>query len=99
MILCIIIYKNKAYDFSNVNVNDMDIYSPPSNSGEGSTGSGSSGGGGSGAMKSSGRQRSPGATARAGDATDNPGMSGISIEQDEFTSTVNPPTDDEGVRQ
>ncbi|XP_046428486.1 transmembrane and coiled-coil domains protein 2 isoform X5 [Neodiprion pinetum] len=63
-------------------------------SGEGSTGSGSSGGGGG--MKGSSRQRSPGAVARSGDGTDDPGTTGTIADLEDFVSNINPPTDDEG---
>ncbi|XP_024938465.1 transmembrane and coiled-coil domains protein 2 isoform X3 [Cephus cinctus] len=66
-------------------------------SGEGSTGSGSSGGGGgSSAMKSTNRQRSPGAIVRAGDTMDETNTNPTTGELEEFVPNVHPPTDDEG---
>lgn len=49
-------------------------------------------------MKSSSRQRSPGAMARSGDNFEESSQSNPSnVESEDFVSNVHPPTDDEGV--
>ncbi|XP_057337011.1 transmembrane and coiled-coil domains protein 2 isoform X5 [Microplitis mediator] len=65
--------------------------------GEGSTGSAGSSICGATVMKSSSRQRSPGAMARSGDNFEESSQSNPSnVESEDFVSNVHPPTDDEG---
>ncbi|KAH0569007.1 hypothetical protein KQX54_021713 [Cotesia glomerata] len=65
--------------------------------GEGSTGSAGSSVCGATAMKSSARQRSPGAMARSGDTLDETNQTNPSnVESEDFVSNIHPPTDDEG---
>ncbi|XP_008549287.1 transmembrane and coiled-coil domains protein 2 isoform X3 [Microplitis demolitor] len=65
--------------------------------GEGSTGSAGSSICGTAVMKSSSRQRSPGAMARSGDNFEESSQSNPSnVESEDFVSNVHPPTDDEG---
>lgn len=67
--------------------------------GEGSTGSGSScGGGGATGMKSTSRQRSPGAVVRTGDTMDESNISTITADTEEIVPNIQPLNDDEGVR-
>ncbi|XP_051156074.1 transmembrane and coiled-coil domains protein 2 isoform X2 [Leptopilina boulardi] len=65
--------------------------------GEGSTGSGSScGGGGATGMKSTSRQRSPGAVVRTGDTMDESNISTITADTEEIVPNIQPLNDDEG---
>ncbi|XP_043471242.1 transmembrane and coiled-coil domains protein 1 isoform X2 [Leptopilina heterotoma] len=65
--------------------------------GEGSTGSGSScGGGGATGMKSTSRQRSPGAVVRTSDTMDESNISTITADTEEIVPNIQPPNDEEG---